>query len=104
MRGRNVLEDNDSLGEETEGEAAESEGGVGGREGEMEQQAQLPGGDRPPRDREGAGDVHAGGEGQLGGGEEHRQAPGCCWWSREVSAVTELRKHSRLLRTAFALS
>ena len=74
----------------------------------MEQQAQLPGGERPPRHREGAGDVHPGGEGQHRGGDQHDQPPRR-WGGREVSRgeVSELTGHlptNLSPPTAFALS
>ena len=49
----------------------------GGREGAVEQQAELPGGECPPRHRQGAGDVHPGGEGRHRSGHQHGQAPRC---------------------------
>ena len=90
-------------GEETQRTVTESSRGVGGREGQVEQQAQLPGGERPSRHREGAGDVHPGGEGQHGGSDQHGQPPHRRG-SREVPQPVSELSTSLLLRTAFALS
>lgn len=98
------------LGPEAQRGAAASSGAVGGREGEVEQQAELYRGDGAGGHRQGAGHVHPGGDRQRGQGghaaDGHggRGGGGAVRGPGERGAVRQLRHHQPLVHTATALS